>query len=70
MTKRMTKKVLSPEQRAFERAWKKQNMDRRDKFDTWLFRSDIWGSGGYEQPCVHFDWLYFKAGAAWARKQK
>lgn len=61
---------LSSEQRAFERHWKSHNRDQKAKFDTWLARSDVWGDDGYEQPCVHFDWLAFKAGAAWARKQK
>ena len=69
---RLTKKIVpaSCEQLAFERCWKRENPDRRDKFDTWLVRSDVWGADGYEQPCVHFEWRYFKAGAAWARRQK
>lgn len=60
----------TPEQRAFERRWKSENKDRKDKFDTWLARSDIWGEDGYEQPCVHIEWLYFKKGVEWARKKK
>lgn len=61
---------MTKEQLEFERVWKRRNPDRKGKLDVWLKRSDIWGSNGYEQPCVHFDWLYFKEGARWARKQK
>lgn len=55
---------------AFERHWKAENKDKLKKLATWLARSDVWGDAGYEQPCVHFEWLYFKKGVEWARKQK
>lgn len=61
---------IPKEQRAFESCWKSENKDQSKKFRTWLAKSDIWGEPGYEQPSVHFEWVYFKRGIEWARKQK
>jgi len=54
--------------KAYERWAKRQRPQYAEKPETWFKRDDIWGAPGYAQPCVHFDWLAFKAGVAYARR--
>jgi len=61
-----------PLRKAYERYWIKRHPDyaHTEKLRAiWLKRSsDTWGEPGYMQPIVHFDWLAFKAGAAYGRR--
>lgn len=71
----MTSELLPSEdvlRAAFEEHYRRENesMKPEEQMETWLKRDDIWAEGGYAQPTTHFDWMYFKAGAEWATKNK
>lgn len=54
----------------FEDMWRKNHRRSFERTNppNWFERDDIWGRGGYAQPAVHYDWLYFKAGFMAARR--
>lgn len=54
--------------KAYERWAKRQRPQYAEKPAIWFERDTVWGEDGYMQPCVHFEWLAFKAGAKYRRR--
>jgi hypothetical protein len=57
----------------FEAWWKRSHREEMTRAPVthtdWLARDDIWGEGGYAQPCVHFDWKTWQAAFAAGRRK-